>query len=120
MYQVSSDVYLDKYNDCYKKVIVIRPSPQDDILKKITKLVNTEKLSPFQDKSPCCPEDRCKYIVCNPLQINNCNCDFLCVNDIHLLFNYLLSNGYKINTDVTKIMQKSSVKIKDLICYISK
>ena len=47
MYQVSSDVYLDKYNECYKKVIVIRPAPQDDIL-KITKLVNTEKLFHFK------------------------------------------------------------------------
>ena len=63
MYQITSEVYLDKYNECYKKVLVIRPAPKDDILKKISKLVNTEKLSPFKDRSPCCSEDYCKYII---------------------------------------------------------
>lgn len=120
MYQLTSEVYLDKYNECYKKVIVIRPAPKDDILKKISKLVNFEKLSPFQDKSVCCSEDSCKYIICNPIHQISCNCEFLCVKDIHLLFNYLLSNGYTVNTDITKIMQKSDVKIKNLICFISK
>ena len=46
-------------------------------------------------------------------------CELLCVNDIALLFGYLTNNGYIINTDVTKIMQKSDVKIKNLICFIS-
>ena len=119
MYQLTSEVYLDKYNECYKKVIVLRPAPNDDVLKKITRLVNVEKLSPFKDRSPCCGEETCKYIICNP---NNqkCNCDFLCVKDIHILFNYLITNGYSVNTDITKIMQKSDVKIKNLICFISK
>ena len=44
----------------------------------------------------------------------------LCVNQINLLFNYLLSNGYSIDTSVTKIMQDSDVKIQNLICFISK
>ena len=120
MYQITSEVYLDKYNECYKKVLVMRPAPKDDILKKISKLVNTEKLSPFKDRSPCCSEDYCKYIICNPNNSSKCNCDFLCVKDIHIFFNYLLTNGYSINTDITKIMQKSDVKIKNLICFISK
>jgi hypothetical protein len=119
MFQISSQVYLDKYNECYKKIIVIKPEPKDDILKKITKKIHTEKLSPFKDRSPCCPEDKCLNVVCYPDK-NKCNCDIMCVEDIHILFDYLLKNGYKINTDVTKIMQKSDVKIKNLICYISK
>jgi hypothetical protein len=93
MYQLKAEVYLDRYNECYKKVIVI-----------------------FQERSPCCPEDQCYYIVLNPKQ----TCEFLCVNQINLLFNYLLSNGYSIDTSVTKIMQDSDVKIQNLICFISK
>mgnify|MGYP003327167314 CR=1 FL=1 len=120
MYQLTSEVYLDKYNECYKKVIVLQPSPNDDVLKKITKLVNMEKLSPYKDRSPCCSNNSCKYIICNPNNNSKCSCDFLCVKDIHLLFNYLISNGYSVNTDLTKIMQDSDVKIKNLICFISK
>ena len=121
MYQLTSEVYLDKYNECYKKIIVIKPPPQEECLKKITKLTQTEKLSLFKDRSPCCSENNCKYIVCNPtIKQNNCFCEFLCVQDIHLLFSYLMKHGFKINTDITKIMQKSEVKIKNLICFISK
>ena len=101
MYQLKAEVYLDKYNECYKKVIVLSPPPKDNALKQITKLVNREKLSPFQERSPCCPEDQCYYIVLNPKN----TCEFLCVNQINLLFNYLLSNHYSIDTSVTKIMQ---------------
>ena len=86
----------------------------DNALKQITKLVNREKLSPFQERSPCCPEDQCYYIVLNPKN----TCEFLCVNQINLLFNYLLSNHYSIDTSVTKIMQDSDVKIKNLICFM--
>jgi len=120
MYQLTSEIYLDKYNECYKKVIAIQPAPKDDILKKISKLTHFEKLSPFQDRSPCCNSERCKYIICNPTTISNCSCEYLCVKDIHLLFNYLITNKYVINTDITKIMQKSDIKINNLICFISK
>ena len=78
-----------------------------------------EKLSPFQDRSPCCSENNCKYLICHPNKLN-CKCEFLCIKDIYLLFNYLIKNGYKINTDITKIMQKSDLKIKNFICFISK
>ena len=56
------------------------------------------------------------YAVVHPYN----KCELLCVNDIALLFSYLNQNAYNINTDVTKIMLKSSVQIKNLICFISK
>jgi hypothetical protein len=35
------------------------------------------------------------------------------------LFAYLLENGYTINTEVTRIFQKSNIKLKDdILCYI--
>ena len=37
MYQLKAEVYLDKYNECYKKVIVLSPPPKDKVLKDITK-----------------------------------------------------------------------------------
>ena len=116
MYILKKEVYLDRFNECYKNVIVISPAPTQQALKYITKLVNREKLSPFQEQSPCCPQDQCYYIILNP----NNTCEFLCIEQIPLLFNYLFNNGFKIDTSVTKVMQMSDVKVGNLICFISK
>ena len=117
MYQLTSEVYLDKRNECYKKIIVITPDPQKDpsavALQCITSRVHREKLSPFKDRTTCCSIEQCMIVLCKP----NTN-ELLCLKDIPILFNYLIKNGYQINTDITKVMHKT--KIKDLICYISK
>jgi hypothetical protein len=116
MYQIKAEVYLDRRDECYKKVIVISPPPNDPQLRKISKLVNRERLSSFQERSPCCQQDQCYYVILNP---NNL-CDFLCVDQIGILFSYLVANGYQIDSSVTKIMQNSDVVIPNLICFFSK
>jgi hypothetical protein len=116
MYQLKAEVYLDRHDECYKKVIVISPAPKDPQLRKISKLINRERLSIFQERSPCCPQDQCYYVILNPKNL----CDFLCVDQINLLFSYLITNGYKIDSSITKIMQNSSVVIPNLICFFSK
>jgi len=56
------------------------------------------------------------YIIMNP----NDKCHMLCVDNIHIIFGFLLQNGFSINTDLTKLMFKSQVQIKNLIAFISK
>ena len=116
MYQLRSEVYLDTYDRCYKKVIVLSPPPKHHALQKITKLINRTPLSPFQATSPCCPQDQCYYIILDPTDL----CNFLCIDQIGHLFNYLLEHNFKLDTSVTRIMQKSDVRIPNLICFISK
>ena len=116
MYQITGEVYLDRFNECYKKIIVIFPKPTDASLNSIIKLIKREKLSPFQERSNCCPLDNCIYAFTYP----NNKCELMCVNDIAILFGYLTANGFIINTDVTKVMQDSTVKIPNLICFIQK
>ena len=115
MYQIKSEVYLDKFNECYKKIITIHPKPKNDKLNSMIKTISREKLSPFQENSPCCTQSKCIYAFINP----SCKCELLCIDDIAILFNFLISNGFKINTDITKIMLKSDVRIPNLICFIS-
>ncbi len=117
MYQLTSEVWLDQQNQCYKKVIVITPPPTDPALIAITKLFNRVKLSPFKEQSACCPKNNCLYIVMNP---NSCCCEMLCVENLVILFNYLINNGYIVNTNITKMMYKSNVQLKNLICFITK
>jgi len=116
MYQITSEVYLDRRDKCYNKIVVISPKPIEPALQSITKLIHREKLSPFQETSPCCSLDPCMYAVVDP----NNKCQLMCINDITLLFGYLKLKGFKINTDITKIMQDSTVQIPNLICFISK
>jgi len=115
MYQLTSQVYLDQSNECYKKVIAVEPRPTSGALSNIVKTTNRKRLSPFDQPSPCCPRDNCLNIIVNPAE----PCEFLCVQDINLLFSYLLANGYSINTQVTKIMQISEVRIPNLICFVN-
>jgi len=121
MYLIKSEVYLDKINDCYKKILVISPNPtdKDPYLKSITKLLHREKLSPYQEPEQCCSVENCFYAFVNPNNICN-KCALLCVDEISILFTNLISNGYTIDTQITEVMQNSSVKIQNLICFIKK
>ena len=82
MYRISSEVYLDRFNECYKNIIVISPRPQDASLNSITKSITREKLSPFQELSPCYP--KCVYAFVHPKK-----CELLCVDNIAILFGFL-------------------------------
>ena len=35
MYQLKTEIYLDKHEKCYKKIIIIDPIPNDPIIKKL-------------------------------------------------------------------------------------
>ena len=116
MYQLKSESWLDKRNECYKKIISITPPPKDADLKHITKLFPRVKLSPFKVTHSCCSQEICVYIIMDPNNI----CEMLCVNNIVNLFSYLVGKGFVVNTDITKIMLRSDVQIPNLICYITK
>ena len=43
----------------------------------------------------------------------------MCIDQLPDLFDFLLNNGYKIDTSVTKILQRTRVKMNgELICMI--
>ena len=116
MYQLTNEIYLDRFNKCYKKIIGITPTPHEPELKKLLKTINREKLTPFKERSPCCPIEQCYTAVLNP---NNL-CEMLCLNELPVLFNYLKQNNYTIDYEMTKMMQSSDVKVRNLICYFYK
>lgn len=113
-YQLTSEVYLDKQNKCYKKIITINTSPDDPILNNIVKTVRREKLSEFQGYgNPCNCYKHCLYAILHPKNLRN----FLCLDDIAELFTFLTTNGYTIDTSISKLLLK---KNKDIICFITK
>jgi hypothetical protein len=129
MYSLVSVPYYDHHTQCYKKVIKLNKMPPvDSPLNAIIKNVGPIKLSPFQTDSSFSGCNSgcgcgCGNIShsCNILitKINDKH-DLLCVDELPLLFEFLLTNGFTINTSITKMMQNSNVKLSnDLLCFFS-
>ena len=113
-YQLTSEVYLDTFFKCYKKIITINKMPSDPSLNMLIKVVGREKLSIFQGYGNQCDcKKPCLLVVLNP---NNTR-EFLCLEDIAELFTFLIDNGYTIQTAITEMLLS---KNKDIICFISK
>jgi hypothetical protein len=112
---ITSQPYYDTYNKCYKNILVINAFPQGP-LASLVKKIQTPKLSPFKQSSPCCPIENCVYAI---HKIDNL-CELMDPDDIPNLFSYLIEYGYKIDTSLTKMMNTSDIKTTNkLLCYIS-
>jgi hypothetical protein len=129
MYSLVSVPYDDNLTQCYKKVIKISPSPpHNSPLNAIVKRVGPIRLSPFQVDSAfsgcggggceCCSNlSQCCNILITNIQNKN---QLMCIDEIPSLFQFLIMNGFKIDTSITKMMQNSNVKLSnDLICFFS-
>jgi len=110
VYQLNTQVYLDNYNKCYTNIISISKNPNDPSLNHIIKTISRQKLSIFDNLSPCCDVPSCLPVFINP---NNNN--FIKENELDILFTELVNAGYTIEYEMTKL-----VKNKKIICFISK
>ena len=118
-YTLTAQPYYDSCNQCYMNILVINTEPVGP-LKKIVKRLNPPKLSPFYHDyaNNCCNTyNGCIYAIYDP---NNCG-ELMQVDNVPILFGYLASNGYIIDTSLTTMMQKSPVKLgnNQLICFIT-
>lgn len=119
-YMLSTRVFLDTYNGCYKNIIVINSQPAGP-LGKIVRKIQMPPLSPFnfpgQGSSRNVYKD-CAYALFSLSGIGNCT---MGEDEIPDLFSFLISNGYKIDTSLTKMMNNSEVKINDnkILCFIT-
>lgn len=115
VFKISSQVYLDKFNKCYKKIIVINEIPDD--LKSHIRTVKKEKLSIF-DYEDCCNEtSKCIYSFVDQHK------QLLKENQFEYLLNILATNNYSINYDLTNMMKQSNNNNntnKNLLCYVFK
>ena len=127
MYSLVGAPFYDERNQCYKKIIRINKFPSGPgPLQQIVKRVRSPRLSHFDIFSNnCCTNGcgnsnafnpPCIFVLCNPLSPHQ----FLTVDELPELMSFLIDNGYKIDTSITKMLMKSNVKpSNDLICYIS-
>lgn len=113
-FTITSIPYYDSCSQCYLNILSINVEPQGP-LKKFVRRINFPKLSPYKTDSPCNPINNCGLVLTN-LMINdytNCSNGLLTPNNIPELINFLLSNGYQIETQITNMLQNSQVKFSN-------
>ena len=122
-----SQPYLDLYNQCYKNIVVVNLKPQGP-LGDFVKLVKFPPLSEFKQPGPCSPLKDCGFAISS---LTGCsgNCskfgsDLMVVDEIPDLISFLVSNGYKVDTSITKMFNNSDIRFdtntgNKLICFIT-
>ena len=123
-----SQPYLDTYNQCYKNIVVVNLLPQGP-LRDIVRRVNFPPLSEFKQPGPCSPPLKlCGYALTS---LGGCNMgcgkngeNLMVVDEVPDLISYLVSNGYKVDTSITKMLNTSEIRFdantgNKLICVIT-
>ena len=129
-YILSIRVFLDTCNGCYKNIITINTLPEGPLSKLVRKL-QMPQVSPFKTQTAC---NGCAYVLYSPNDGyngyngnnfnngNNCNNGNI-MNETHIpeLFSFLISNGYTIDTGLTKLLNKNEIKMNDdkVLCFIT-
>jgi hypothetical protein len=124
-FTITSQPYLDRFNKCYKNILTINQVPRGPLSKYVQR-IQLPRLSPFQVVGPCNTIEKCTLAILNPCNSTidygcciNGGFFFMTPNDIPFLYNFLLNNGYQIETQLTNMMNQSDVKIgnnKTFIC----
>ena len=111
-YILTIEPYLNTYSKQYENIIVIDKMPLGP-LSQLVSHFNAPRLSPFTEPTNNC----CKYAIRrhynNTLRRENC---FLTADDVPSLLSYLSANGYTINSEITKIVQKTNYNKKNFAC----
>ena len=122
-----SQPYLDTYNQCYKNIVVVNLKPQGP-LGDFVRFVKFPPLSEFKQPGPCSPLKDCGYAI---MSLGGCNTgcgkfgsDLMVVDEVPNLISYLVSNGYSVDTSITKMFNDSDITFdtntgNKLICFIT-
>ena len=122
-----SQPFLDTYNKCYKNIVVINLQPQGP-LADLVRFTKFPPLSEFKTPGPCSPIKQCGYAL---MSLGGCNMgcgkfgeDLMVVDEVPNLISFLVSNGYTVDTSITKMFNQSEIRFdtntgNKLICFIT-
>ena len=113
VYKIKQQVYLDKYNKCYKNIVIINKNPNDKTLSNYLKIISRQKLSEFDYFCPCDSSPHCLIAFKDPDNLN----ELLKIDDMEKIFTILIDSGFTIEHNLTKLLKKKDDK---LICFVSK
>jgi hypothetical protein len=123
-----SQPYLDRYNQCYKTIVTINLPPQGP-LASLVRRVNFPPLSQFKQPGPCSRSQQCGLALTSICGMVGCyknkNTDnLMVVDEVPNLLSFLLSNGYSVDTSITKMLNQSDITFdmnneKKIICLLT-
>ena len=112
-FSIYVEPYLNSYYKTYQNIITLSNMPAGPLRQMVAR-ISTPKLSPFQELSPLsdnvygCRYALMRYPTSNGFSIKSRD-SFMVDIDVPALLDYLNSNGYHIDTQVTRILQKSNL-----------
>jgi len=117
-YMISTMPFYDSINQCYLKVLTLDRMPDSSApIMQIVKAVTLSKLSPFQEGTGCNPLNLCGNVLLKP----DSHCEYAKIEDIALLFTWLVQNGYHINTNITEMINQGENQPKNpVVCFINR
>ena len=121
-----SQPYLDRFNQCYKNIITINMMPQGP-LAKFVRRIQFPPLSEFKQPGPCSHINNCGLAL---ISLNGDSCcakngsNLMVVDELPNLISFLLSNGYIIDTSITKMFNTSDIRFETenankIICLVT-
>ena len=119
-----SQPFLDTYNQCYKNIVTINLIPQGPLAQFVRK-VQFPPLSQFKQPGPCSRINNCGLALTTLNNIYNKGCSgFMVVDEVPNLLSFLMTNGYSINTSITKMLNTSDIRFETenankLICVVT-
>ena len=122
MYTLSIIPYLEKCGN-YTNIVVINSIPEGP-LRMFVRRIQLPRLSPFQTTSHQSNNQSygsrtriCALAIVLPLAAEN---RLVNVNDIPYLFQFLTTNGYKIDSNITNMMNRSDIRLSNetILCFI--
>ena len=118
-YMISTQVYLDQYDQQYYNIVVINLMPEGP-LRRFVKRAQLPPLSPFSAPTSYSQRNNCVFALTN-LRGRYSRDNYMCDSEIPDLFSFLTSNGYKIDTSLTKMMNTSDFRPNNnkIICFIT-
>lgn len=114
-YTLSLEPYLNTYSKQYQTIITIDKMPLGPLSQLVSHYISP-KLSPFQrvENNHCC-----KYAIRRNYSGKAIRDDyFLTTEDMPSLLSYLNANGYTIDANTTKIVQKTGTN-KNMVCIFT-
>ena len=122
-----SQPFLDTYNQCYKNIVTINLIPQGP-LAQLVRRVQFPPLSQFKQPGPCSRINNCGLALTTLNTFNNgCHkngSNLMIVDEVPNLMSFLLTNGYDINTSITKMLNNSDIRFETenankLLCVVT-
>ena len=112
-FTLSTQVYYDQFMQTYYNIIVVNTMPSGP-LSRIVRRIQTPIMRTFNapmngwntyDRKPC-------LFALMALHPSNYS-SYMSVEEVPNLLSYLLANGYKVDTSITKLLSRGEVRYTD-------